>query len=279
MKDYLPTRERRSDSVTHDKEPVISVITPAYNSEVFIKETIQSVLDQTYSDWEMIIVDDRSKDDTVSLIKEMQDKDARIRLIELEKNSGSAVARNTAIEHSNGRYIAFLDSDDSWYPEKLERQLKFMQDEDVAFSFTEYVRTLEDGTETDYISKAPETVDWDALMKRCVIGCLTVMIDTEKTGEVRMVDIRTRQDYALWLSLTRQGYTAYGLQEVLAKYRVVGDSISSNKWKAAKRNWYVFRHIEGQNLPKALWYFGHYAVIAIKDLIKYKIVVNRRAGS
>ena len=99
MKDYLPTRERRSDSVTHDKEPVISVITPAYNSEVFIKETIQSVLDQTYSDWEMIIVDDRSKDDTVSLIKEMQDKDARIRLIELEKNSGSAVARNTAIEH------------------------------------------------------------------------------------------------------------------------------------------------------------------------------------
>lgn len=170
--------------MTHDKEPVISVITPAYNSEVFIKETIQSVLDQTYSDWEMIIVDDRSKDDTVSLIKEMQDKDARIRLIELEKNSGSAVARNTAIEHSNGRYIAFLDSDDSWYPEKLERQLKFMQDEDVAFSFTEYVRTLEDGTETDYISKAPETVDWDALMKRCVIGCLTVMIDTEKTGEV-----------------------------------------------------------------------------------------------
>ncbi len=265
--------------MTHDEEPVISVITPAYNSEVFIKETIQSVLDQTYSDWEMIIVDDRSKDNTVSLIKEMMDKDARIRLIELEKNSGSAVARNTAIEHSKGRYIAFLDSDDSWFPEKLERQLKFMQDEDVAFSFTEYVRTLEDGTETDYISKAPETVDWDALMKRCVIGCLTVMIDTEKTGEVRMVDIRTRQDYALWLSLTRQGHTAYGLQEVLAKYRVVGDSISSNKWKAAKRNWYVFRHIEGQNLPKALWYFGHYAVIAIKDLIKYKIVVNRRAGS
>src|SRR5699024_9770943 len=106
--------------MTHDKEPMISVITPAYNSEVYIQETIQSVLNQTYSDWEMIIVDDRSKDNTVRLIKEMQDKDSRIRLIELEKNSGSAVARNTAIEHSKGRYIAFLDSDDGWYPEKLE---------------------------------------------------------------------------------------------------------------------------------------------------------------
>ena len=276
---YLPERERRSDTMTHDKEPVISVITPAYNSEVFIKETIQTVIDQTYTDWEMIIVDDQSKDDTVSLIKEMQDKDERIRLIELDKNSGSAVARNTAIENSKRRYIAFLDSDDGWYPEKLERQLKFMQDKDIAFSYTAYVRTLEDGTETDYISSTRATIGWDGLMKRCVIGCLTVMIDTEKTGEVRMVNIRTRQDYALWLSLARRGFTAHGLADVLAKYRVVGDSISSNKWKAAKRNWYVFRHIEKQNLPKALWYFGHYAVIAIKDLIKYKMLVNRRLGN
>lgn len=259
--------------------PAVSVITPAYNAERFIKETIQSVQDQTYSDWEMIIVDDRSKDRTVEYIKEVQAGDPRIRLIELEENSGSAVARNTAIENAAGRYIAFLDSDDRWMPEKLERQLRFMQDKDVAFSFTAYVRTLEDGTETDYISRTPATVDWDALMKRCVIGCLTVMLDRNKTGEVKMVDIRTRQDYALWLELTRRGFTAHGLADVLAKYRVVDDSISSNKWKAAKRNWYVFRHIESQSLPKALWYFGHYAVIAVKDLIDYKIALNKGPGS
>ncbi len=259
----------------HESAPTVSVITPAYNAERFIKETIQSVLDQTYSDWEMIIVDDRSKDRTVEYIKEMQAIDARIRLIELEKNSGSAVARNTAIENAGGRYIAFLDSDDSWMPEKLERQLRFMEDKDIAFSFTAYVRTLEDGTETEYTSRTPATVDWDALMKRCVIGCLTVMLDREKTGEVKMVNIRTRQDYALWLDLTRRGFTAHGLADVLAKYRVVGDSISSNKWKAAKRNWYVFRHIESQSLPKTLWYFGHYAVIAVKDLIDYKLALKR----
>src|SRR5699024_4756465 len=112
MRNCLPERERRSDTMTHDKKPMISVITPAYNSEDFIKETIQTVLDQTYSDWEMIIVDDRSKDDTVRLVKEMQDRDARIRLIELEENSGSAVARNTEIKHSNSRYNAFLFNDE-----------------------------------------------------------------------------------------------------------------------------------------------------------------------
>ncbi|WP_271400377.1 glycosyltransferase family 2 protein [Salinicoccus roseus] len=262
----------------HENKPVISVITPAYNSERFIKTTIQSVLDQTYQNWEMVIVDDQSKDNTVRYVKEMQEKDNRIRLIELEENSGSAVARNTALENAQGRYIAFLDSDDSWMPEKLEQQLAFMQERDIAFSFTSYVRTLEDGVVTDYVSKTPRKVDWDALMKRCVIGCLTVMLDTQKTGPVRMVNIRTRQDYALWLELTRRGFKAHGLKKVLAKYRVVGGSISSNKLKAAKRNWYLFRHIESLSLLKTLWYFGHYAVIAVKDLIKFKIVINRGSG-
>lgn len=264
--------------MAYSTSPIISVITPAYNAERFIKDTIQSVLDQTYDCWEMIIVDDRSQDQTVELIKEMQDKDDRIKLIVLDENSGSAVARNTAIENAQGRYIAFLDSDDRWMPEKLERQLAFMQEKDIAFSYTAYVRTLEDGTETDYISKTPKQVDWDALMKRCVIGCLTVMLDTKKTGEVKMVNIRTRQDYALWLDLTRRGFIAHGLPEVLAKYRVVGNSISNNKWKAAKRNWYVFRNIESQSVPKTLWYFGHYAVIAVKDLIKYKLMINKGPG-
>ncbi|MFC3039727.1 glycosyltransferase family 2 protein [Virgibacillus xinjiangensis] len=258
-------------TLENNQSPLISVITPAYNAERFIKETIQSVLDQSFTDWEMVIVDDQSQDRTVDFVKEYQQKDSRIRLIVLEENSGSAVARNTAIREARGRYLAFLDSDDQWMPAKLERQLAFMRDNGVAFSFTQYRRMQEDGTMTNAVTEAPATVDYDALMKRCVIGCLTVMLDTEKTGSVEMVNIRTRQDYALWLDLTRRGHLAYGMQEVLAKYRVVGNSISSNKWKAAKQNWHVFRQVESQSVRKSLWYFAHYAVLSVRDIIKYRI--------
>ncbi|WP_085506203.1 glycosyltransferase family 2 protein [Thalassobacillus devorans] len=255
----------------NEQTPLVSVITPAYNAERFIGETIQSVIDQTFTDWEMVIVDDRSQDRTVEIVEEYRRKDPRIRLVVLEENSGSAVARNTAIREAGGRYLAFLDSDDLWLPEKLERQLKFMQETGVAFSFTKYRRMLEDGTETNATTEAPATVHYDALMKRCVIGCLTVMLDTKRTGSVEMVNIRTRQDYALWLDLTRRGFLAYGIPEVLSKYRVVDNSISSNKWKAAKQNWRVFREVEKQSFPKSIWYFVHYAILSIRDVIKYRI--------
>lgn len=251
-------------------EPIVSVITPAYNAEKFISETIESVLNQTFSHWEMIIVDDCSTDRTKEIVQRYVEKDSRIKLIQLKENSGSAIARNTAMDHALGRYLAFLDSDDQWLPEKLEKQLKFMQDNDVAFSYTKYIRILEDGTDTNEISKAPQQLSYDDLMKQCVIGCLTVMLDRKKIGELRMVNIRTRQDYAFWLAITRKGFLAHGLPEVLAKYRLVENSISRNKLKAAKQNWYVYRHIEKQNLFKSLWYFGNYAVRSVWTLIKYK---------
>lgn len=245
------------------QDPLISVITPAYNAERFIGDTIDSVLDQTYANWEMVIVDDRSTDNTTTIVEEYRKRDNRIKLIVLEENSGSAVARNTAMENAKGRYIAFLDSDDRWLPEKLEKQLHFMQEKDIAFSFTTYVRILEDGTKTNAVSSTPESVNYDDLMKRCVIGCLTVMLDRDKVGHLTMVNIRTRQDYVYWLTITKKGFLAYGLPEILAEYRLVGNSISSNKWKAAKRNWYVFRKIEKQSLPKSIWYFAHYVVRSI----------------
>lgn len=252
------------------QNPLISVITPAYNAERFIGDTIDSVLDQTYANWEMVIVDDRSTDNTTSIVEEYRKRDNRIKLIVLEENSGSAVARNTAMENAKGRYIAFLDSDDRWLPEKLAKQLRFMQEKDIAFSFTTYVRILEDGTKTNAISTTPESVNYDDLMKRCVIGCLTVMLDRDKVGHLKMVNIRTRQDYVYWLTITKKGFLAYGLPEILAEYRLVGNSISSNKWKAAKRNWYVFRKIEKQSLPKSIWYFAHYVVRSIMDLIRWR---------
>src|SRR5690625_5205046 len=188
---------------------LVTVITPTYNSENYIAETIESVLNQTYKHFEMIIVDDGSKDKTVKIIEQYLKKDDRLKMIRLKQNQGAAVARNTAINNANGRYLAFLDSDDLWLPEKLEKQLKFMQEKDVAFSFTKYVRMKENGELTKNISKAPETITYNDLLKHCVIGCLTVILDKEKIDTIQMENIRRRQDYALWLSITKKGIKAY----------------------------------------------------------------------
>lgn len=256
--------------MTQRKHPLISVITPAYNAERFIDETIESVLQQTYPHWEMVIVDDCSTDKTVDIVENYVKQDQRIKLITLDTNSGSAVARNTAMDHAQGDYIAFLDSDDVWFPEKLTKQLAFMQEKNIAFSFTKYVRMHEDGTLTKAVTNAPHKVGYEQLMKHCVIGCLTVMLDMRKIGPMRMINIRTRQDYVFWLHITKKGIPAYGLPEVLAKYRLVEDSISSNKIKAAKQNWHVYRHIEQQSLLKSLWYFSNYALTSVKNTVTFK---------
>ncbi|OIJ11705.1 glycosyl transferase [Anaerobacillus alkalilacustris] len=249
-------------------EPIISVITPAYNTAKFIRETMDSVIAQTYSSWEMIIVDDCSSDDTVNIVQQYEQKDTRIQLITLQENSGPAVARNTAIRHAKGRYLAFIDSDDQWMPDKLEKQLRFMEDRQIAFSFTEYMNINEDGSETNIINHAPESVTYESLLKNNVIGCLTVMLDTKMVGHVEMVNIRTRQDYVLWLNLSKRGFTPYGLQEVLAKYRIVGNSVSSNKLKVAKQNWKVYREVERLSWMKSAWYFMFYVSYKLKKYMK-----------
>ncbi|OIJ21754.1 glycosyl transferase [Anaerobacillus alkalidiazotrophicus] len=250
---------------------LVSVITPTYNSAKFIGETIESVLAQTYTNWEMVIVDDCSSDETVRIVKEYVAGDNRIKLIQLKENSGPAIARNTAIEHACGRYLAFLDSDDQWLPHKLERQLQFMQEHEIAFSFTDYMNMNEDGTETGVVTHAPKEANYHQLLKHNTIGCLTVMLDTEKTGKVKMINIRTRQDYVLWLTICKQGFTAYGLQEVLANYRNVGNSVSNNKLKMAKQNWKVYRQIENISLVKSLWYFVHYVYFKLKKYVSQKV--------
>ncbi|SDZ55628.1 teichuronic acid biosynthesis glycosyltransferase TuaG [Evansella caseinilytica] len=242
----------------NDGKPLISVITPAYNSEKFIGTAIDSVAAQTYSNWEMIIVDDGSTDKTINIIEKYKEKDNRIRLVQLKENSGPAVARNIAIREAGGRYLAFLDSDDQWLPEKLEKQLRFMQEKQIAFSFTKYKTINERGEDIGKIVPIPDKADYKLLLKQNVIGCLTVMIDQEQTGEVQMVNIRTRQDYVLWLHLCKRGFSAYGLQEILSVYRLSDNSISSNKLKMAKQNWRVYREIEKLSLIKSIWYFMNY---------------------
>jgi len=239
--------------------PLVSIVTPSYNSAALISETIQSVLSQTVFDWEMIVVDDCSSDNSVEVIQFFVDQDSRIKLIQLSINSGAAVARNVAIETAKGRYIAFLDSDDLWLTNKLEKQLSFMQENNYPFTFAAYDKLDESGQVFGHIG-VPDRVSYADLLKVCSIGCLTAMYDTKYFGKVTMPLIRKRQDLGLWLKLLKKTDYAYGLNEILAQYRVRADSISANKVNAAKFTWQLYREVEGLNLINAIYYFSHYAV-------------------
>jgi len=243
---------------------LVSIITPSYNSEKFIEDCVNSVLSQSYTDWELLIVDDCSNDNSRDIISELAAKDGRIKPIFLEKNVGAAEARNVAIRQAKGKYIAFLDSDDLWESQKLEKQLSFMKDKDIAFSFSTYQLISEDGENLTNIIKAPQKMTYHSYLKNTIIGCLTVIIDRKKTGDFEMPNIRSSHDMALWLLIMKRGFSAYGLDENLAKYRVVSSSNTANKTKAAKEVWDVYRKVEKLNIfYSAICFFG-YAFNAIK---------------
>lgn len=244
-------------------DDLVSIITPVYNAEKYIEDTIKSVLNQSYMNWELILINDCSSDCSMNIIKKYNDRDSRIRVIELNKNSGPAVARNTGIECAHGRFIAFLDSDDIWMPNKLEVQLNFMKKNNIYFSFTEYLKINENG-ENRGIVKVPKNLTYTELLKSNIIGCLTVVYDTHGIGKVYMPDIRKRQDYGLWLKILREHTNAYGIQKCLAKYRVRKNSVSSNKIKAASYQWQVYRKIEQLNLFKSIYYFINYTYYGLK---------------
>jgi len=246
---------------------LVSIITPSYKSERFIAECIESVLSQTYENWEMIIVDDCSPDNSNDIIEEYCKKDARIKLLRLEQNSGPAVARNTAIKEAKGRFIAFLDADDLWVQEKLKKQLTFMQKNDIAFSFSEYVKIDENSNVISEVIHRPKKVDYKRMLKSNYIPCLTVIYDTAKLSKVYMPLILKRQDYALWLKILKKIDFAYCYNEPLAKYRFYAGSLSSNKLVAAMYVWKLYREIEKLSLFSALYYFSNYIVISF---IKYK---------
>lgn len=239
----------------------VSIVTPLHNSDAFISETISSVLLQTYVDWELLIIDDKSADKSAEIVKSFADNDNRIYLIQLEQNSGAAVARNEGIKKAKGRYIAFLDSDDLWLPEKLERQLAFMTEMGSAFSYTKVARYDEQGNLLG-TSKIPDKVDYSTLLKTNVVVCSSAMYDTQQLGKVYMPDIRKRQDFALWLRLLKHCDYGHGLQETLVKYTVREGSVSSNRASAAHYTWRVYRELEQLGFLKSLYYFSHYAVNA-----------------
>jgi len=236
----------------------ISIITPTYNSKDFIPQTINAIINQTYCYWELIVTDDCSSDETWGLLQEYVRKDNRIKIFQLEKNSGPGVARNNSIKHATGRYIAFCDSDDVWLPDKLEKQIDFLQKNDLAFTFSSYRKINEMG-EKGGVVKALPLVSYNDLLKTCSIGCLTAIYDTEKIGKVYMPEIRKRQDYGLWLKIFKIIGSSKGMEEILALYRVRTNSVSSNKLKAAKYHFKVLRDVGKVPLVKAWYYFLHYA--------------------
>ncbi len=207
----------------------------------------------------MLIVDDRSPDDTAEVVEPLLKLDPRIRLIRLSVNSGPALARQAALDAASGRYIAFLDSDDAWLPKKLEHQLLFMRMHGAALSFTQFRRITENGNACGRLIRVPAQITYPQLLKNTAIATSTVVIDRDKTGIFKMT--RTYyDDYVLWLALLKRGFTAYGLQEDLMRYRVVGKSVSRNKGKSAMHVWRTYREIEKLSAPYAAWCFIHYAL-------------------
>lgn len=248
-------------------EPLVSIITPVYNAERFLSETIKSVKEQTYKNWELLLVDDCSKDNSAKIIKEFNRTDDRIKYIKLEKNSGASISRNTGIKNAKGRFIAFVDSDDLWEPEKLEIQISYMLEKNLGFTFTSYRYMKENGVKTNKVAKAPFKINYNGLLKNTIIGCSTVVIDKDIIGEFEMPLVKRGQDTATWLQILRNEKYAYGIQKDLVNYRLVGDSLSSNKIKALKRTWNTYRNVEKLNIFKSSYVFCFYVYNAIKKRI------------
>lgn len=225
---------------------LVSIIMPSYNSGKFIAESIRSVIAQTHTNWELLIVDDCSKDNTTDIIRNFA-SDPRIKLQILEKNSGAGIARNTAVSLSKGKYIAFLDSDDLWKPEKLDKQLQFMAENNQTFTFSFYDCISENGESLHKTIEAPRNLTYGKLFFCNFVGNLTGIYDAEFIGRIPISSIRKRQDWILWLTILKRIKKAKPIPESLAFYRVREDSISASKINLLKHNYTVYRKFHRLN--------------------------------
>ena len=253
----------------------VSIITPTFNSERFIAETILSVQAQTYKDWEMIIVDDCSTDRTAEIVASFQEKDSRIRYLYNSTNKGSAFSRNLALQEAKGKWIAFLDSDDLWHPEKLEKQIEFMTRNDIHFSYTNYCEIDESSKEIGVLISGPEVITNKLMRAYCWPGCLTVMYDAEFLGLMQTAEIKINEEYALWIKISSVA-NCHLLDENLAKYRRHNNSLTDKSYlELTKWHYIMFRVAEGKNIIASLLLtlgnliFGTYKKIFFRK--KYKI--------
>lgn len=233
------------------KEDLVSIIMPSYNTGKFIKETINSVIAQTYSNWELIIVDDCSTDNTDEIVKSINDN--RIIYLKNETNSGAAISRNKALREAKGRWIAFLDSDDLWKNDKLEKQIKFMKENNCYFSYTNYIEIDENGNINGKRVTGPKKITKTGMFNYCWPGCLTVMYDANKIGLIQIEDIKKNNDYAMWLKVCKKA-DCYLLSEDLAMYRKRSGSISNHSYMSLiKWHYKLYREAEHQNIIYSLF--------------------------
>lgn len=246
---------------------LVSIVTPSFNSEKFIAETIASVQNQTHKNWEMIIVDDCSKDKTVEIVQEIIKWDNRIKLIKLEKNSGPAIARNTGIKAVSGKFMTFLDADDIWFPDFIENSIKTIQHKGIHFVFSSYRRSDEalNFIYSDFI--VPEKATYHDILKTNSISCLTAFIDIEVLGKKFMPEVFKRQDMGLWLKYLKEIPFAYGIKEPKAIYRIRKNSLSRKKSDLLKYQWQFYRNVENLNVLQSCYYMAHWMY---RGFLKYR---------
>jgi glycosyltransferase involved in cell wall biosynthesis len=244
--------------------PIVSVVMPAYNAGQVIGRALESVLAQSYAYWELIVFDDGSNDNTVDIVSAYAENDRRIQLLENETNIGPAASRNNAIRQAEGSYIAFLDADDTWHPEKLDRQIGFMEKHAVALSFTSYQR-ITDSNHPAKLCVAKKEVNYAGALWKNPIGCLTAVYSVSMLGKQYMPDIRRGHDYALWLQILRTTDKAYGIDDCLADYHVGSDTVSSMKVSTSRYIWKVYRDVEKLSLWRSAMYFLSYAIHGVID--------------
>lgn len=249
-----------------NQEGLVSVIVPVYNAEMFLRETIETILNQTYKKYELILVDDCSTDNSVNIINKYKEKDKRIKLIKNQKNSGAAVTRNNGIKKAVGQYISFIDADDKWEPTKLERQIKFMKENNCEFSFTSYQFADEFCNLIDKKVIVPSTITYKQALKNTTIWTSTVMLDMAKLKkeDIYMPNLKRGQDTATWWKILKKIDKAYGIKDVFSYYRRTNSSLSANKLTALKRTWNLYRNIEKFNIIKSTYYFVFYVLNAVR---------------
>lgn len=253
------------------EQELVSVIMPTYNAAKYLRGSIESILSQTYPNWELLISDDASTNpETKEILEYYQKKDSRIKVFFLPRNLGPACTRNKSIIEARGRYIAFCDSDDRWMPQKLEKQIKFMQEKKCCLSYTSYYE-CDENDKIKGVVIAPMHLTLSELKKDNKIGCLTAMYDTAKYGKFLMPTIRKRQDWALFLTIMKKCHNAFGMQEPLAYYRHRKNSISTNKLSLIKYNVKVYEEIFGYSHTHAYTYL----LCVFMPTHIYKLIKNR----
>lgn len=250
--------------------PLISVITPSYNCAPYLARTVESIQAQTLTDWEMIIVDDCSADDSFRIAQTLAAKDPRITAIQQPKNSGSSAARNTGLRLAKGRYITFIDGDDIILPTKFEKQITFMQAHGYAVTYTNYRRMTPDEKTVGILQRNPKTIDYRYLLSHTAMGTLTPIYDREIVGEFFFDEnLTARMDYAFWLDVTKAGHTAHRFDEDMARYRRGHTSLSSNLNKGRKLVWQVLRTRQKLPFLYACWCYASYALHALLKRRKF----------